>query len=362
MRHLSVSKDDDDNEQDYLTLNADEEEAGYAEEEIDDDSDYLEENPIDVSQPRALRKEMDVIEEALKIRRREWLKAHMIYIYAGIGIVIVTAIIIAIFVLFQSNNPMGQLTRSAAKNFGTSFDYHIELSEDDKTVMQYTGAISVDRGKRRMDSVYQADYNNYNFVSALSADEKSGKKGTFYKDKWTITDCSEKVQNFFDFDKSFCGGGFNGGAFLRFTGQTSNYSTRELERFVAKVKKQLTTDSTIATITTEKIDGATKYHYDIDLYTLMEMVVDDGASIFYRATSYDSFVTTFNENKNEIKNATFTIDYVIDASGYLNTFDVTMITPAKTFRLSCEMSNFGKAQVEIPDGFYNAVDQAAVKE
>ena len=46
--------------------------------------------PIDVSEPRAPIKEMDVIEEALAIRRRDWIKIHRSYIFAvGVGLVVV---------------------------------------------------------------------------------------------------------------------------------------------------------------------------------------------------------------------------------------------------------------------------------
>ena len=98
-----------------------------------DDSSYFQ--PVDVSEPRAVRKEIDIIEEALAERRRDWVKTHMIYLYAVIGVVIVGIIFLFIHVYNQNTNPISRLISASSKNFGSSFDYEVTLSENDKNVI-----------------------------------------------------------------------------------------------------------------------------------------------------------------------------------------------------------------------------------
>ena len=50
--------------------------------------------PVDVSEPRAPIKELDVIEEALAVRRRDWVKSNRTYIFAGVGLVVVILIVL----------------------------------------------------------------------------------------------------------------------------------------------------------------------------------------------------------------------------------------------------------------------------
>lgn len=317
----------------------------------DDDDEF---EAIDVSEPRAPVKEMEIIEEALAIRRRDWIKTHLSYIYAVIGVIVVGLIVFGIYMYYQSTNPMSRFVGSLSKDFSSSFDYDVKVTEDDKPVMSYTGAISVNRSKHEVESVYQADYNSYTYTGAVYAHEKTAVKGSFYNNRWTTHDCADSAQDFFEFDKAFRSGGFDGGAFLRFTGLTSDYSTRELNAMVKVLKKRLSTNSSIATITTEKIEGGTRFDYTINVYELFSMIKENGASVFYRATDYDKFAALFEANKAIIEAADCKITFIVDSAGYMTAFDMTMVTDGKSYGLSCRMSNFSNAEVELPDGFMKA--------
>ena len=318
--------------------------------------DYDEFQPIDVSEPRAPIREMDIIEEALAIRRRDWIKNHLSYIYAGIGVVLVAVIVFVIYMYFQGNNPMSRFSGSLSKNFSTSFNYDVKVSEDNVTMMKFDGAIEADRSKHFVKSSYQADYNRYSYLGAVYGDDKSAVKGSYYNNKWTTHDCTDDAQDFFDFDRDFRAGGFDSGSFLRFTGLTSDYSTREMDKMAGLIKSRLSTDSPIAMITTEKTEDGTHYHYDINVYEVFELIKENGASVFYRASDYDKFVASFEANKKTIETAECTIDFTVNNAGYMTDLDAAVVSEGRKYAISCVMSDFGEAQVEMPESFLRAAE------
>lgn len=342
---------------DLFDINQLVEEDDHAPEESAEKADeYDEFQAIDVSEPRAPVREMDIIEEALAIRRRDWIKTHLSYIYAVIGVILVAVIVFVIYMYFQGSNPMSRFVGSLSKDFSTSFDYDISVTENKAPVMHYVGSIDVDRSSHAVEAVYQADYNRYSYTGAAYGNDKSAVKGSYYNNKWTIRDCTDNAQDFFDFDRDFRAGGFDSGSFLRFTGLTSDYSTREMDKMMSVIKSRLSTNSPIATITTEKDADGTRYHYDIDVYKVFELIKDNGASVFYRATDYDKFVASFEANKAIVESAKCTIDFTVDPAGYMTFLEVTVISEGKSYGLTCTMSNFGEAKVELPEGFLRAAE------
>ena len=139
--------------------------------------------PVDVSEPRAPIKELDVIEEALAVRRRDWVKSNRTYIFAGVGLVVVILIVLLISLLFRSSNPMSRFTSSLSNNFGTSFQFELQMTEDDKPMMSYSGSVAIDRSKHTAQAVYEADYNSYQYTGTVYADRNFAKKGSYYDSK-----------------------------------------------------------------------------------------------------------------------------------------------------------------------------------
>ena len=343
-----------DNEQDYLTDDMPETESDYA----TDDSSYFQ--PIDVSEPRAVRKEIDIIEEALAERRRDWVKTHMVYLYAVIGVVIVGIIFLFIHVYNQNTNPISRFISASSKNFGGSFDYEVTLSKNDESVMRYTGSASVNRSKHTIDAICNAEYTDYSYQTVIRADGERSIKGVYYQDKWIISDISEKILDFFDFDTDYRAGNFDSGSFLRFTGMTSDFSSRELQVYMKVVKERLSTDSSIADVNTERVDGGVRVDYDIGVYELFDMIRRDGASVFYRASDYDKFVAGFDANEDIIKNATCKMSFFVNGQGYLEDLTIDITANGSAYQMECHFSNFGNAKVEIPNDFFKAADNSDV--
>lgn len=322
--------------------------------ESSDPDDGLAFRPVDVSEPRDPISEEEAYEEAQADRRREWFKAHRTIIFAGIGIVAVALIVFGIYFYFQRTNPMSRFTAALAKDFSSSFRYDIKVTEDDTPVMRYDGTVSIDRSKHDITALYQADYNTYTYTGAVYAHGKDNVKGSFYNNKWAIRDCADSVKDFFDFDKDFRAGKFNTGAFLRFTKLTSDYSTEELQKTIGVLKQRLSTNSPIATIKVQNTDGGKRYDYTIDLYELFSKLKEDGAPVFYRASDYDNFVALYYANRTVLENAACTASFEIDSAGYMTSFDINITAEGKTYGLSCTMSDFSSAEVEIPESFFKA--------
>lgn len=316
----------------------------------------------DVSEPRETRREQDVINEALAIRRREWIRNHMSVIFAAIGVVVVGVIVFIVLTAYQSNNPVRYFSSALYKDFGQPFAYTVSVTEDGEEAMRYEGTIEIDRLRHTVQARYEADHGAYTYTGAVYSEANTAFRGSLYQDKWTTHDCTDMVQNFFDFDTDFRYGGFDCGAFMRFTGLTTDYSIYETAKFVKVIKSRLSADSELAVITTEKTGQETRYHYEFSLDSLMRMVKEDGASVFYRSTDYDRFCKTYENNKSIIEQSKCSVDFVIDAGGYMTSFDANIATQGKSYSLSCTMSDFGTAQVVLPDDFVETVKTPAPTE
>lgn len=312
--------------------------------------------PVDVSEPREVRRESEVIAEERAAFRKMWLREHKLYIFAVIGVLLVLLIILGVRLFHQNTNPWSRLMQASAKDFSTSFAFDMQVKQDEKPVMTYNGTIAVNREKQQLRAVYDAQYTDYSYKAAAVADGKMYAAGSFYDGVWRVRDNSERVHDFFDFDTDYCKGKFDAGAFLRFTELNRDYSAEELQRFTDKLSQRLASDSDLAKITTEKSENGTQYRYDFNVKTLMDMIVSDGASVFYRSTDYDKFKEKYAANMGTAENSACTLEYFINSSGYLTELSVNVRIGEQKFALELSAHDFGSAMVSMPEGF---VEQAA---
>ena len=317
--------------------------------------------PFDVSKPVRPRKEAELIEERLAIGRRAWLQEHKTHFFIAIGIAVVVLFALFIFIYARSTNPMGRLVHSASKDFGTSFDYHITFSRNDNPYMTYDGAVEVNRGAHTVNAYYSADYVDYTYKGALMTEDNNAFKGSCYQEKWSVEDCTNRAQDFFEFDSDFKRGDFNGGALLRFLGLNTKYSAEELEKLESRFRSRLSASGDYVTIRKTSVEGGTEFVYEIKMNMICESLVEEGAPLFYRSTDYDSFKLLFEANRTELEQANCTMRYVVDSHGYLSEFSLTVETDDELYAMDCEMSNFGTAEVNIPDSFKEAVTAEGLK-
>lgn len=307
--------------------------------------------PADVSKPVKIRKESEIIAERKAEFRRDWIRAHLTHFFVIAGILAVILAFVLIYVYNQDSNPVNRLMSSSAKDFSVPFDFQVTLTQDDETVMSFKGSADINGSAHSAEITYDADYNDYAYKAAVYADDTIAAKGFYYDDKWTVRDCENQVGNFFDFAADYRVGKFDAGAFLRFTGLTAKYSADELDKFVAALRERLGSDSALATVTFEKKDDGTDYHYKINAEEAFKLIINDGASLFSSADSYNEFREKFELNEETVKNTDFVVDYTIDSQGFLTDYSLKISFPEHSYGLNCKMDNFYKAQVEIPADF-----------
>ena len=311
----------------------------------------------DVSMPQDPRREIEIIEEEVARARRSWLKKHMTFFYVLIGILAVVLIFFGIRWFNDRINPMSQFVSSLSRDFNSSFDFDVAVEKDGISVMRYDGTFASNPGTQSVQIVYDAEYTNYSFRNVIYTDKAKSYKGNYYNGQWTIGDCTDRVQDFFDFHSDFSRGHFDGGSFLRFTELTSKYSAKELEQFVKTLRDRLGTNSAVSQVTTKGVDGATVYTFDVSFDGLFTLLREDGAAIFFRSTDYDNFCARYDANKEIIQDAELTMSFAV-TGGNMSEISLVLDVGGEEYAVYCTMSNFGKAEPAIPEDFFEA---AAIK-
>ncbi len=301
-----------------------------------------------------LEKEIEIIEEEMRQRRKSWLRSHMTAFYIIAGILISVLVFLGIKWYNDSHNPISRFVSASAKDLGSSFSFHITAQKNDEVMMDYTGAVEFDPSDKTITASYDGAYSDYRYTNIIYTNGARSYKGNLYQNQWVVAECTERVQEFFDFYTDYRHGGFDGGSFLRFTGLNSFLYAQELNKFMDTVKSRLSTDSSIAKITTVRSDGNTTYHYDIDLKELLNLIRTQGAPIFYTSPDYNRFVARLEANAAHIDKAVCTFDFTVNSSGYLSNLCFNIQTGENTYTIRAEMDDFGEAEPVIPDGFYEA--------
>lgn len=301
-----------------------------------------------------LEKEIEIIEEEMRQRRKSWLRSHMTAIYIVGGLIIALLVFVGIKWYNDSHNPISRFVSASGKNLGTSFNFHITAEKNDEVVMSYDGAIRINPSAQTVTAAYDADYSTYSYTNVIYTNGKISYKGNRYHNQWVVSECTDRVQEYFDFYNDYKNGVFDGGSFLRFTGLNNLLYSQELDNFMDTVKSRLSADSAIAKITTTRADGSTTYHYDVNLGELLDLIRTQGAPIFYTSPDYNHFVSLLEVNAENIDSASCFFDFTINSSGYLTMLTISVDTGENTFTITAGMDSFGEATPEIPDNFYDA--------
>lgn len=302
----------------------------------------------------SFEEEARLIDEQIRQMRRSWLRDHMTLIYIAAGLLVAVLVFFGIKWYNDSNNPLTRFIGASAKDLSTSFTFHITAEKDGSPVMTYAGTARFNPSSQSLSVVYDADYVDYTYRSVLCTDGEDSYKGNFYQGQWTVSDCTDRVHEFFDFFTDYRSGSFDSGAFLRFTGLNRHLYADELKSFVGKLRSRLSGDSDIATITSAENDGTTVCTYNISFKELLEMIRTQGASIFYTSLSYDKFVERIDRSADRIEDVRCSFTYTINASGYLSAMELSLDTGSSRYAVAFSMTDFGNAEPVIPDGFYTA--------
>lgn len=295
-----------------------------------------------------------VIEEAMAQRRKDWVRSHQTLLFTIAGAIIVAIVFLGIKIYNDHSNPMTQLLRSSANNLSSSFSFEISAAKNGDTMMEFEGEAGFNTSAQRLEIEYRADYNDYQYRNVIYTHEGTTYKGNYYNGQWTIADHSEKAADFFDFMADYKKGNFDGNAFLRFIGYNTKYSGAELTSFLDTLRSRMSTNSSIAQISTVNDGGAVTYDYTISLPDIVKLIEEQGASVFLRSTDYDNFIAKIKQNTDNIDRAECKLSFTVTSGGNLSNLKLTINTGTDTYVIQALMSDFGSAEVNIPEDFFEA--------
>ena len=301
-----------------------------------------------------MQKEIEIIEEEIRQRRKTWIRSHMTMFYIIAGVILAAAIFFGIKWYQDSHNPISRFISASGKNLGTSFSFHITAEKNGETMMTYDGAIRINPSAQSVELAYDADYGDYSYRNAVYTNGAISYKGNYYNGQWTLSNCTERVQEYFDFYNDYKNGVFDGGSFLRFTGLNNYLYAAELNRFMDTVKGRLSSDSSIARITSSTDGGDTTYHYDVNLSELFELIRSQGAPVFYTSPDYNRFVAQIEANTENLEAASSWFEFTVNGSGYMSMLRLSIDTGKDTYNIDIRMDDFGSTEPDIPDDFYEA--------
>ena len=309
------------------------------------------ENPNAVN-PRI--REIEIIEEEIRDRRRTWIKNHMTAIYIGIGVLIALLVFIGIRIYNNNTNPLSRFISSSSKNLSSSFSFNVEAEKNGESMMRFSGAMKANPSAQKLEIAYDAEYADYSYSNVIYTDGETSYKGNYYKNHWTVTDCTNKVKEYFDFFTDYRHGNFDSGAFLRFTELNNFLYSIELNRFMVTVKDRLSTDSSIVSITSRREGSDMVYRYDFKPQGALDLIKDYGASVFYTSPDYYNFVSRIEANEANIAKSKCFMEYTVNGSGNMSRLSFSILTGEDSYIINCEMSGFNDSVPEIPDDFYTA--------
>jgi len=283
-----------------------------------------------------------------------WIRDHMTAFIIFCSAIVIAGIFFGIRYYHNANHPLTKLMKASAKDFNTSFSFHIEARKNGEAIMIYDGVYKGEPSKQKVQAIYDADYGSYTYTGAVYAQGDTRIRGSLYDGKWRIRRCSSKIADFFDFCASARRGKFNSSAFLSFAELSADYSGEELDKFGKTFKQRMASGSELASLEITSDSGGKTYAYEIDLEEFFDLVREKGASVFYNVTDYNDFCDLYDLNEQNIGESGCTLRYTISKSGYLTDFYFAMTAGGDSYELICEMDDFGSAEVDIPDEFFDA--------
>ena len=303
------------------------------------------------------QKEEQLAREEMRARRRSWIKSHITAIYIGVGLLLAAAIFFGIKWYNDSTNPVSRFVGSSGKTLGTSFSFVVSAEKNGTPVMTYYGSAEFNASAHSVTAVYDADYNDYTYRGVLYTDASRSYRGNCYRGQWTVTDCTERVQEYFDFFSDYRKGSFDSGSFLRFTGLNHYLNAEETDEFMQTVKSRLSTDSAVATVITSHEGDVTVYNYDINLKEMLNLIRYQGASVFFTSTDYNAFIARLDANLEAVDAAKCSLSFTVNGSGYLSDLHIGIDTGVNLYTLRFSMDEFGSAAPLVPEEFLTAAEQ-----
>lgn len=290
-----------------------------------------------------------------------WEKMKKFPIFVVISLILVVAIVASVFLVNINNNAFSKLSDGLIKNVDSgSFEYEICSSLNGETTLFYDGALEFDLDAQKFESVYHAIYPTYEYDAAVFAYGADSFRGNLYGGKWSVENYSDKALDIFAFYRDFRKGEFDAGATARFTESNDKFNAVQLDDSVKAIIKELTTLRAFNEVWHQDIvtedSGAVTVTLSPEVDKIFNVITEHIGSAFTSADAYSEFKEKVQYSQENMRGCETLITYHISEQGYLTDFTIDHTVNSQQYMIEITMSNFKKAQVEIPEDFITATD------
>lgn len=276
-------------------------------------------------------------------------------VFVTAAVLLVLVVFAVIFFVNMSNNSFKTFAAASINNFESgSFEYHVTAGINDKTHMDYVGAIEFDLDTQMIESSYHATYEDYEYDSVTYAHGADAYSGSFYGGKWSVESYTNKALDFFSFYRSYKKGKFDAGSAVRFTGLNDTINAVQLENCVEYILKDLSgtyAQNNILCQSVENDDNGTTFTFTPKNDKVAEIILSNISPAFTSAKEFERFKNLIEGNSSNLANAQTVISFTINRDKYLTNIHLDHTVDSNCYQIDVEMSNFSNAQVDIPDSF-----------
>ena len=282
-----------------------------------------------------------------------WIKRYPVVAIVIAAILILSLTIGGITYFYRKSNPVSRFVSALTKDIESSCAFDVTATYNDEQVMHYTGAVASDTRRQSLRIALDAEVTDYSYRNVVYTSGKTSYFGNYYNGQWTVSDCSPRVLDFYDFYADFRYNHFDAGAYLRFFDKTSEYNADELKKAVEKLLKQFASSNDLSNLTISNTEDGTVYTYTPDVYAMAKEIENRGGSVFFSADGYALYSKRVGLNEEALKDAQVRLSYTISSGGYLTDLEFSIESNGEKYELDCTMSDFG-VEPEISEDFFSA--------
>ena len=276
-----------------------------------------------------------------------------VFVGAAVGLVLLVFAII--FLINIGSSSLEKFNKATVKNFESGgFDYHISAGIDDKTFMDYKGALEFDLDTQMFESSYHATYEDYEYDSVTYAHGADSFSGSYYGGKWSVENFTNKALDFFSFYRNYEKGKFDAGSAARFTGLNDTFNAVQLQYSIENITKDLSSahaQKHILCQSVESNENGTTITFKPKNDELADIILNNIDSAFASAKDFEKFKEVIDGSNDSLSKAQTVISFTINRDRFLTNIHVDHTANGKCYKIDVQMSNFGGAEVEIPDSF-----------
>ena len=276
-------------------------------------------------------------------------------VFVGAAVALVVLVFAIIFLVNTASSSLEKFNKAVVKNFESdSFDYHISAGIDDKTLMDYEGSLVFELDTQTFESVYHATYENYEYDSVTYAHGADAFSGSYYGGKWSVENFTNKALDFFSFYRNYEKGKFDAGSAVRFTGLNNTFDAVQLQYSIENMIKELSgsyAQKHILCQSVETDENGTTITFEPKNDEVADIVLNNISSAFTSAKEFEKFKEVIEGSTDNLSKSQTVISFTISRDKYLTDIHLAHTVNGKCYKIDVKMSNFGSAEVEIPDSF-----------